>query len=90
MTSMRKRGASGYDDDDVENHAFLSDASLSKSKPMITKKNDYFQKLFQRTSVMVAFVVIFILSFIGALKGRLNGGSLSKHRKIVQSCTHKI
>ena len=82
---MRKRGASGYDDDDddengVENDAFLSDVSLSKSKPLITKKND-FQKLAQRIITVIFLLAIFALSFSGALKGRLHVWLSQKSRK---------
>ena len=74
MTSMRKRGASGNDDDDdVESSAFVSDASLSKSKPMIlaAKKKDQYQIPFQVIAVVSVVIVVFILTFNGTMNGKL-------------------
>jgi hypothetical protein len=74
MTSVRKRGASGNDDEEdvAESYAFMSDASLSKSKPiMITKKSDASQILFRQITAVGIFVIIFVLSFIGAWKGKV-------------------
>ena len=73
MTSIRKRGASGIDDDDndVESSAVLMDTSLSKSKPMIAKKNDNFQNVFQWIATVQLVTVVFVLSYNGTLKGRL-------------------
>ena len=74
MTSIRKRGASGIDDDDndVESSAVLMmDTSLSKSKPMMAKKNDNFQNVFQWIATVLVVTVVFVLSYNGTLKGRL-------------------
>ena len=69
MASIRKRGASGYDDGD---DGFMSDSSLSKtSKPMLMmKRNEDQQNIFQWVTVVLVAVVVFVLSFYGTMQGR--------------------
>jgi hypothetical protein len=72
MTSVRKRGASGHDDDDAENCAFLTDSSLSKtSKLIVTKKHEDSKKIFQWITIVIFGAVVFAYSFNRTVRGRL-------------------
>ena len=78
MTSVRKRGASGNDDDvgDVESTAFLMDSSMSKtvkvSSTIQTKKqNEHSQRTFQWITIAFFGAVVFGYSLNGTLQGRL-------------------